>query len=94
MFVAPVLYGIHAVFTGISMAVSYGLGARDGLHVLRRCVRLRPELGHRDEAAGCCWSIGAVLRRDLLLPVPVRASGSGTCTPRAASPTTPKSTRR
>ena len=30
MFVAPVLYGIHALFTGISMAVSYGLGARAG----------------------------------------------------------------
>ena len=30
MFVAPMLYGIHAVITGISMALSYGLGARDG----------------------------------------------------------------
>ena len=30
MFAAPLLYGIHAVFTGISMAVSYGLGVRDG----------------------------------------------------------------
>ncbi len=30
MFVAPVLYGIHAVLTGASMALSYGLGARHG----------------------------------------------------------------
>jgi PTS system N-acetylglucosamine-specific IIC component len=30
MFVAPALYGIHAVFTGLSMALSYGLGARAG----------------------------------------------------------------
>jgi len=30
MFVAPVLYGIHAVFTGLSMALAYGLGARTG----------------------------------------------------------------
>ncbi|MCU0301807.1 MAG: PTS transporter subunit EIIC [Candidatus Nanopelagicales bacterium] len=30
MFVAPLLYGLHAVMTGISMAVSYGLGARQG----------------------------------------------------------------
>jgi PTS system N-acetylglucosamine-specific IIC component len=30
MFVAPLLYGVHAVLTGISMAVSYGLGARQG----------------------------------------------------------------
>ncbi len=30
MFVAPLLYGLHALFTGVSMAVSYGLGARDG----------------------------------------------------------------
>jgi PTS system N-acetylglucosamine-specific IIC component len=30
MFVAPLLYGLHAVLTGISMAVSYGLGARQG----------------------------------------------------------------
>lgn len=30
MFAAPLLYGLHAVFTGISMAVSYGLGVRDG----------------------------------------------------------------
>ncbi len=30
MFVAPMLYGIHALLTGSSMALSYGLGARDG----------------------------------------------------------------
>ena len=30
MFVAPVLYAIHAVFTGLSMAISYGIGARAG----------------------------------------------------------------
>ena len=30
MFVAPVLYGVHAVFTGLSMAISYGIGARAG----------------------------------------------------------------
>jgi PTS system N-acetylglucosamine-specific IIC component len=30
LFVAPLLYGVHALFTGISMALSYGLGARDG----------------------------------------------------------------
>ncbi len=30
MFAAPVLYGMHAVLTGGSMALSYGLGARDG----------------------------------------------------------------
>jgi PTS system N-acetylglucosamine-specific IIC component len=30
LFVAPLLYGVHAVFTGISMALSYGLGARQG----------------------------------------------------------------
>ena len=30
MFVAPLLYGAHALLTGASMALSYGLGARDG----------------------------------------------------------------
>ncbi|MGV1003925.1 MAG: PTS transporter subunit EIIC [Candidatus Nanopelagicales bacterium] len=30
MFVAPLLYGFHAVMTGVSMAVSYWLGARMG----------------------------------------------------------------
>jgi PTS system N-acetylglucosamine-specific IIC component len=30
MFVAPLLYGIHALFTGLSMAISYGIGARAG----------------------------------------------------------------
>lgn len=30
MFVAPLLYGMHAVLTGISLALSYGLGARSG----------------------------------------------------------------
>jgi PTS system N-acetylglucosamine-specific IIC component len=30
MFVAPLLYGVHAVMTGLSMAISYGLGARQG----------------------------------------------------------------
>ncbi len=30
LFVAPLLYGIHALLTGVSMALSYGLGARDG----------------------------------------------------------------
>ena len=30
MFVAPLLYGVHALLTGASMALSYGLGARDG----------------------------------------------------------------
>ncbi|WP_180687514.1 PTS transporter subunit EIIC [Streptomyces gossypiisoli] len=30
LFVAPVLYGIHALLTGVSMAVSWGLGAKDG----------------------------------------------------------------
>jgi PTS system N-acetylglucosamine-specific IIC component len=30
LFVAPLLYGVHAVLTGASMALSYGLGARDG----------------------------------------------------------------
>ena len=30
MFVAPLLYGFHALMTGLSMALSYGLGARAG----------------------------------------------------------------
>ncbi|OON76941.1 PTS transporter subunit EIIC [Streptomyces tsukubensis] len=30
LFIAPVLYAIHAVLTGVSMAVSWGLGAKDG----------------------------------------------------------------
>ncbi len=30
MFVAPVLYGFHAVMTGLSLALSYALGARSG----------------------------------------------------------------
>lgn len=30
MFLAPVLYGIHALFTGISMAITYMLGIRHG----------------------------------------------------------------
>lgn len=30
MFVAPMLYGFHAVMTGLSMALSYALGARSG----------------------------------------------------------------
>ncbi|GGT14428.1 PTS transporter subunit EIIC [Streptomyces chromofuscus] len=30
LFVAPVLYVVHALLTGVSMAVSWGLGAKDG----------------------------------------------------------------
>ncbi|MFJ2603496.1 PTS transporter subunit EIIC [Streptomyces sp. NPDC091279] len=30
LFVAPVLYGVHAVLTGVSMAVTWGLGVHDG----------------------------------------------------------------
>jgi PTS system N-acetylglucosamine-specific IIC component len=30
LFIAPALYVIHAVLTGVSMAVSWGLGAKDG----------------------------------------------------------------
>lgn len=30
LFIAPVLYGIHAVLTGVSMAVSWALGVKDG----------------------------------------------------------------
>ena len=30
MFLSPVLYGIHAVLTGISLAVAYLVGFRDG----------------------------------------------------------------
>ncbi|MEY9947753.1 PTS transporter subunit EIIC [Kitasatospora sp. GAS1066B] len=30
MFIAPVLYGIHALLTGLSMAVTWGLGVHDG----------------------------------------------------------------
>ncbi|MFE7328450.1 PTS transporter subunit EIIC [Streptomyces sp. NPDC057565] len=30
LFVAPLLYAIHAVLTGVSMAVSWGLGVKDG----------------------------------------------------------------
>jgi PTS system N-acetylglucosamine-specific IIC component len=30
LFIAPALYAIHAVLTGVSMAVCWGLGARDG----------------------------------------------------------------
>ncbi|MGW0184326.1 PTS transporter subunit EIIC [Streptomyces sp. NPDC003362] len=30
MFIAPVLYAVHAVLTGVSMAVTWGLGVHDG----------------------------------------------------------------
>lgn len=30
LFIAPVLYGIHAVLTGVSLAVTWGLGVHDG----------------------------------------------------------------
>ncbi|MBA4860412.1 PTS transporter subunit EIIC [Streptomyces sp. PSKA54] len=30
MFIAPVLYGIHAVLTGVSMALTWALGMKDG----------------------------------------------------------------
>ncbi|MFD3517261.1 PTS transporter subunit EIIC [Streptomyces sp. NPDC058657] len=30
LFIAPVLYAIHAVLTGVSMAVTWGLGVKDG----------------------------------------------------------------
>ena len=30
LYIAPVLYGIHAVLTGVSMAVTWGLGVHDG----------------------------------------------------------------
>ncbi|MFC7305278.1 PTS transporter subunit EIIC [Streptomyces monticola] len=30
MFIAPVLYAIHAVFTGVSMALTWALGMKDG----------------------------------------------------------------
>ncbi len=30
LFVAPLLYAVHAVLTGVSMAVTWGLGVHDG----------------------------------------------------------------
>ena len=30
LFIAPVLYGIHAVLTGVSMGVTWALGVKDG----------------------------------------------------------------
>jgi PTS system N-acetylglucosamine-specific IIC component len=30
LYIAPLLYGIHAVLTGVSMAVTWGLGVHDG----------------------------------------------------------------
>ena len=30
LYIAPVLYGIHAILTGVSMAVTWGLGVHDG----------------------------------------------------------------
>ena len=30
MFIAPVLYVIHAVLTGVSMALTWALGMKDG----------------------------------------------------------------
>lgn len=30
LFIAPLLYVIHAILTGVSMAVSWGLGIKDG----------------------------------------------------------------
>lgn len=30
LYIAPVLYGIHAILTGVSMAVTWALGVKDG----------------------------------------------------------------
>ena len=52
MFIAPVLYAIHAVLTGVSMALTWALGHEGRLRLLGRRDRLLPQPGHRDQAVG------------------------------------------
>lgn len=42
MFIAPVLYAVHAVLTGVSMALTWGLGMKDGFGFSAGAVDLRP----------------------------------------------------
>ncbi|MCH3958994.1 MAG: PTS transporter subunit EIIC [Selenomonas sp.] len=45
MFLAPALYAVHAVLTGIALSVSYSLGILHGFGLLGWFHRLCPELG-------------------------------------------------
>ena len=71
LFIAPLLYVIHAVLTGVSMAVSWGLGVKDGFsfsaglidYVINWSLATKPWM---------IIPIGAVLRRRLLRGVPLR----------------------
>ena len=85
MFIAPVLYAIHAVLTGVSMALTWALGMQDGFGFSAGAVDYastsasRPSRGGspgrpRASRRSTTWSSGS-------------RSPSSTFLPRAVSPT-------
>ena len=56
MFIAPVLYAIHAVLTGVSMALTWALGMQDGF-------------GFSAGAIDYCLNLGIATKPWLIIPV-------------------------
>ncbi len=71
MFIAPVLYAIHAVLTGVSMALTWALGMKGRLRLLGGRGRLRTQPGHREQSVGPGPG-RPVLRGGLLRDLPLR----------------------
>ena len=71
LFIAPLLYAVHALLTGVSMAVTWALGVHDGFsfsaglidYVINWNLATKPWADHPDRA---------VLRGRLLRDLPVR----------------------
>ncbi|MER7174030.1 PTS transporter subunit EIIC [Streptomyces mesophilus] len=62
MFIAPVLYAIHAVLTGVSMALTWALGMRDGFGFSAGAVDFFLNLGIADNpwglaGIGLCFAV-------------------------------------
>lgn len=71
MFIAPALYAIHAVLTGVSMALTWALGMKDGFGFSMRRGRLLPQPRYRDQPVGSRAG-RPLLRGGLLRDLPVR----------------------
>ena len=73
MFLAPILYVIHAILTGISMALMNLLGVRLGIHILGRGLRLHHQLQAWNERLDVDTGRLRLLHH-LLLPLQLRDS--------------------
>ena len=71
MFIAPVLYAIHAVLTGVSMALTWALGMKDGFGFSAGAVDFFLNLGIATNPWGLAL-VGPVLRGGLLRGLPLR----------------------